>query len=164
MVVPIGIFSAILGHGIIGKPFSIMSVWGVIALIGILVNDAVVMLDKYNRNLAEGMNMNDAVIGAGTSRFRAIILTTITTFVGLFPLMLEKSFQAQFLVPMAISVAFGVLFGTIILLLYFPSLILYFNDMRRARWWLWNGGEEPPTKMEVEPFTKLQKRQLQIED
>ena len=158
MVVPIGIFSAILGHGIIGKPFSIMSVWGVIALIGILVNDAVVMLDRYNRNIAEGMNMNDAVISAGTSRFRAIILTTITTFVGLFPLILEKSFQAQFLIPMAISVAFGVLFGTIILLLYFPSLILYFNDMRRARWWLWIGGDTPPTKMDVEPYTKLQKR------
>ena len=158
MVVPIGIFSAILGHGIIGKPFSIMSVWGVIALIGILVNDAVVMLDKYNRNIDEGMNMNDAVISAGTSRFRAIILTTITTFVGLFPLILEKSFQAQFLIPMAISVAFGVLFGTIILLLYFPSLILYFNDMRRARWWLWIGGDTPPTKMDVEPYTKLQKR------
>ncbi|MDA9807845.1 efflux RND transporter permease subunit [Flavobacteriales bacterium] len=158
MVVPIGIFSAILGHGIIGKPFSIMSVWGVIALIGILVNDAVVMLDKYNRNIAEGMNMNDAVISAGTSRFRAIILTTITTFVGLFPLILEKSFQAQFLIPMAISVAFGVLFGTAILLLYFPSLILYFNDMRRARWWLWIGGDTPPTKMDVEPYTKLQKR------
>ena len=158
MVVPIGIFSAILGHGIIGKPFSIMSVWGVIALIGILVNDAVVMLDKYNRNIAEGMNMNDAVISAGTSRFRAIILTTITTFVGLFPLILEKSFQAQFLIPMAISVAFGVLFATTILLLYFPSLILYFNDMRRARWWLWIGGDTPPTKMDVEPYTKLQKR------
>ena len=158
MVVPIGIFSAILGHGIIGKPFSIMSVWGVIALIGILVNDAVVMLDRYNRNIAEGMSMNDAVISAGTSRFRAIILTTITTFVGLFPLILEKSFQAQFLIPMAISVAFGVLFGTIILLLYFPSLILYFNDMRRARWWLWIGGDTPPTKMDVEPYTKLQKR------
>jgi len=158
MVVPIGIFSAILGHGIIGKPFSIMSVWGVIALIGILVNDAVVMLDRYNRNIAEGMNMNDAVISAGTSRFRAIILTTITTFVGLFPLILEKSFQAQFLIPMAISVAFGVLFGTILLLLYFPSLILYFNDMRRARWWLWIGGDTPPTKMDVEPYTKLQKR------
>ena len=158
MVVPIGIFSAILGHGIIGKPFSIMSVWGVIALIGILVNDAVVMLDRYNRNIAEGMSMNDSVISAGTSRFRAIILTTITTFVGLFPLILEKSFQAQFLIPMAISVAFGVLFGTIILLLYFPSLILYFNDMRRARWWLWIGGDTPPTKMDVEPYTKLQKR------
>jgi multidrug efflux pump subunit AcrB len=164
MVVPLGVFSAILGHGIIGKPFSIMSVWGVVALIGILVNDAIVMLDRYNRNLAEGMDMTDAVIRAGKSRFRAIILTTITTFVGLAPLILEKSFQAQFLVPMAISVAFGVLFSTIILLLYFPSLILYFNDIRRVRWWLWIGGETPPTKMEVEPFTKLQKRQIEIEN
>ena len=164
MVVPIGLFSAILGHGIVGKPFSIMSVWGVVALIGILVNDAVVMLDRYNRNLEDGMDMNQAVIGAGKSRFRAIILTTITTFVGLFPLILEKSFQAQFLIPMAISVAFGVLFSTIILLLYFPSLIMYFNDIKRARWWLWNGGENPPTKMEVEPFTKLQKRQIEIEN
>ena len=164
MVVPIGVFSAILGHGIIGKPFSIMSVWGVVALIGILVNDAVVMLDKYNRNLDEGMDMEQAVIGAGKSRFRAIILTTITTFVGLAPLIFEKSFQAQFLIPMAISVAFGVLFGTIILLLYFPSLIMYFNDIRRARWWLWNGGENPPTKMEVEPFTKLKNRTNEISE
>ena len=164
MVVPVGVFSAILGHGIVGKPFSIMSVWGVVALIGILVNDAVVMLDKYNRNLKEGMSMEDAVIGAGKSRFRAIILTTITTFVGLFPLILERSFQAQFLIPMAISVAFGVLFGTIILLLYFPSLIMYFNDIRRARWWLWNGGKTPPTKMEVEPYTKLKNRKLEIEN
>jgi multidrug efflux pump subunit AcrB len=163
MVVPLGIFSAILGHGIIGKPFSMMSVWGVVALIGILVNDAIVMLDRYNRNLEEGMNMTDAVIGAGKSRFRAIILTTITTFVGLAPLIFEKSFQAQFLVPMAISVAFGVLFSTIILLLYFPSLILYFNDIRRARWWLWTGGKTPPSRMEVEPFTKLRNRQIEIE-
>ena len=163
MVVPLGIFSAILGHGIIGKPFSMMSVWGVVALIGILVNDAIVMLDRYNRNLEEGMNMTDAAIGAGKSRFRAIILTTITTFVGLAPLIFEKSFQAQFLVPMAISVAFGVLFSTIILLLYFPSLILYFNDIRRARWWLWIGGKIPPSSMEVEPFTKLRNRQIEIE-
>tara|TARA_B100000902_G_scaffold86670_1_gene90891 strand:+ start:40748 stop:43939 length:3192 start_codon:yes stop_codon:yes gene_type:complete len=163
MVVPLGICSAILGHGIIGRPFSMMSIWGVIALIGILVNDAVVMLDRYNRNLQSGMHMEEAVIKAGKSRFRAIILTTITTFVGLFPLILEKSFQAQFLIPMATSVAFGVLFSTLILLLYFPSLIMYFNDIRRVRWWLWNGGKYPPTKMEVEPFTKIQKRQLEIE-
>ena len=162
MVIPIGVFSAILGHGIMGRPFSTLSVWGVIALIGILVNDAVVMLDKYNRNLKQGMTMNKAAISAGTSRFRPIILTTITTFAGLAPLVLEKSFQAQFLVPMAISVAFGVLFGTIILLLYFPSLILYFNDIRRVRLWLWEGGKEPPTKIEVEPFTKLQKRRIEI--
>ena len=76
---------------------------------------------------------------------------------------MEKSFQAQFLVPMAISVAFGVLFGTIILLLYFPSLILYFNDIRRARLWLWNGGNAPPAKIEVEPVTKLKQRQIEIE-
>ncbi len=164
MVVPLGIFSAILGHGIIGKPFSIMSVWGVVALIGILVNDAIVMLDKYNRNLKIGMTMKEAVINAGKSRFRPIILTTITTFVGLAPLILEKSFQAQFLVPMAISVAFGVLFSTIILLLYFPSLILYFNDLRRARWWLWIGGKVPPTRMQVEPYTKLNKREIEIEN
>ena len=164
MVVPLGIFSAILGHGIIGKPFSIMSVWGVVALIGILVNDAIVMLDKYNRNLKHGMTMKEAVINAGKNRFRPIILTTITTFVGLAPLILEKSFQAQFLVPMAISVAFGVLFSTIILLLYFPSLILYFNDLRRARWWLWIGGKVPPTRMQVEPYTKLNKREIEIEN
>ena len=164
MVVPLGIFSAILGHGIIGKPFSIMSVWGVVALIGILVNDAIVMLDKYNRNLKQGLTMKEAVINAGKNRFRPIILTTITTFVGLAPLILEKSFQAQFLVPMAISVAFGVLFSTIILLLYFPSLILYFNDLRRARWWLWIGGKVPPTRMQVEPYTKLNKREIEIEN
>tara|TARA_B100001758_G_C18416862_1_gene620775 strand:+ start:3275 stop:6469 length:3195 start_codon:yes stop_codon:yes gene_type:complete len=163
MVVPLGIFSAILGHGIVGKPFSIMSIWGVIALIGILVNDAIVMLDRFNKNLSNGIPIKIAAIEAGKSRFRAIILTTITTFVGLAPLIFEKSFQAQFLVPMAISVAFGILFSTIILLLYFPSLILYFNDMRRARWWLWNGGASPPSKIEVEPFTKLQRREIEIQ-
>ena len=136
LVVPVGIFSAILGHGIMNRPFSTLSVWGVIALIGILVNDAVVMLDRFNRNLKEGQSIHEAVIHAGKSRYRAIILTTITTFVGLSPLIFEKSFQAQFLIPMAISVAFGVLFGTIILLLYFPSLILYMNDLRRTRLWL----------------------------
>ena len=163
MVIPIGLFSAILGHGIMDRPFSTLSVWGVIALIGILVNDAVVMLDLFNRKIKEGKDIKDAAIDAGTGRFRAILLTTITTFAGLFPLILEKSFQAQFLIPMAISVAFGVLFSTIILLLYFPSLILYFNDIRRARWWLWQGGKIPPTKMEVEPLTKLQKRKIEIE-
>ena len=105
------------------------------------------------------MKMKDAVVFAGKSRFRAIILTTVTTFFGLFPLILEKSFQAQFLIPMAISVAFGVLFGTLILLFYFPALIMYFNDLRRARWWLWNGGLIPPERMDVEPVTKHLKRE-----
>ena len=144
MVVPVGVFSALLGHGIVGKPFSTLSVWGVVALIGILVNDAVVMLDQFNKNLATGMPIKEAVLKAGVSRFRAIILTTITTVAGLYPLILETSFQAQFLIPMAISVAYGVLFGTIILLLYFPPLILYFNDIKRTRKWIWEGGENAP--------------------
>jgi multidrug efflux pump subunit AcrB len=155
MVIPVGIVSAILGHGIVGIPFSIFSFWGIIALVGILVNDAVVMLDQYNRNLKTGMNPEDAGVAAGKSRFRAIILTSLTTVVGLFPLIyLETSFQAQFLIPMAISVAYGVLFGTLILLFFFPPLLRYFADIRRARWWLWRGGPSAPSRIEVEPITK----------
>lgn len=164
MVVPIGIFSALLGHGIVGKPFSILSVWGVVALVGILVNDAVVMLDQFNKNLAKGIEIKKAVIFAGKSRFRAIILTTITTVAGLYPLILEKSFQAQFLIPMAISVAYGVLFGTIILLVYFPPLILYFNDIRRAKRWLWIGGKTAPSWKEVEPTIKNLNRVKEFEE
>ncbi len=158
MVVPVGVFSALLGHGIVGKPFSTLSVWGVVALVGILVNDAVVMLDQFNKNLAMGMPIKEAVLKAGISRFRAITLTTITTVAGLYPLILETSFQAQFLIPMAISVAYGVLFGTIILLLYFPALILYFNDIKRTRRWIWEGGENAPHWKEVEPVLENQKR------
>ncbi len=164
MVIPVGIFSAILGHGIVGIPFSMFSFWGVIALVGILVNDAVVMLDQYNRNLKAGLDTKAAAIEAGTSRFRPIILTSITTIVGLYPLILEKSFQAQFLVPMAVSVAYGVLFGTLILLFFFPVLLMYFADIRRARWWLWRGGKEAPTRIEVEPITKHMKRSAALDD
>lgn len=164
MVIPVGIASALLGHGIEGKPFSTLSFWGVIALVGILVNDAVVMLDQYNRNLKDGMNPIMAVTEAGKSRFRAIILTSITTVVGLYPLIMEKSFQAQFLIPMAISVAYGVLFGTMVLLFFFPSLILYFNDMRRTWFWLWRGGKTPPTKLEVEPVMKIEERHRKLKE
>lgn len=159
MVIPVGIVSAILGHGIVGIPFSMFSFWGIIALVGILVNDAVVMLDQYNRNLKKGMNPKDAGIAAGKSRFRPIILTSLTTVAGLFPLIyLETSFQAQFLIPMAVSVAYGVLFGTLILLFFFPPLLRYFADIRRARWWFWRGGLSAPSRIEVEPVTKHLKR------
>lgn len=163
MVIPIGIFSALLGHGIVGIPFSMFSFWGVIALVGILVNDAVVMLDQYNKGLKEGLSTKEAVIQAGKFRFRPVILTSITTVVGLYPLILEKSFQAQFLIPMAVSVAYGVLFGTLFLLLFFPPLIMYFNDMRRARFWLWRGGKEAPNSIEVEPVYKIAKRAQEVE-
>lgn len=155
-----GPFFAILGHGIEHAPFSLLSVWGVIALIGVLVNDAIVFLDKYNRNLRDGMCIEDAVVDAGTSRFRAIMLTSITTIAGLYPLILEPSFQAQFLVPMAISVAYGVLFGTIFILLFFPLLILLFNDVRKTFKWFWEG--KKPMQYEVEPTLMDLKREKEL--
>lgn len=163
MVIPIGIFSALLGHGIVGIPFSMFSFWGVIALVGILVNDAVVMLDQYNKGLKEGLSTKEAVAQAGRLRFRPVILTSLTTVAGLYPLILEKSFQAQFLIPMAVSVAYGVLLGTLFLLIFFPPLILYFNDMRRARFWLWRGGEQAPSRIEVEPVYKIAKRNEEVD-
>ena len=102
-----------------------------IALMGILVNDAVVFLDTYNRNLKAGMNVMDAIYEAGLSRFRPIILTSVTTVAGLYPLILENSFQAQFLIPMAIAVAYGVLFGTFFILMFFPVLVLGMNDLKK---------------------------------
>lgn len=162
MVIPIGIFSAILGHGIEGHPFSMLSLWGVIALVGILVNDAVVMLDTYNRLLRSGLDVKTAAFEAGKSRFRPVILTSITTVAGLMPLIRESSFQAQFLIPMGISVAYGVLFATLLLIFFFPILILFFNDMRRAWFWLWRGGQYPPSRKDVEPIYKHMERENEM--
>ncbi len=130
LLIPFGLMCAAIGHGIHGQPISMLSMYGMIALSGVIINDAVVMLDKYNQNLTEGMTVEEAAHNAGTSRFRAILLTSITTVAGLYPLILEKSFQAQFLIPMAISVAYGVMFGTLIILLFFPIFILAFNDIK----------------------------------
>ena len=132
MMIPLGWLGAVWGHGIEGYPVSMLSAWGMVALSGVVINDAVVFLDRYNQLLKEGLSVYDAVFKAGISRFRAIMLTTITTVAGLYPLILEKSFQAQFLIPMAISLAYGVLVGTAFILLFFPSLILVLNDMKRV--------------------------------
>ena len=159
-MIPVGWIGSAWGHGLEsfraglfnsdhpGFPISLLSAWGMIALSGVIINDAVVFLDKYNRNLKDGMKVYDAAFDAGISRFRPIILTSLTTVLGLYPLILEKSFQAQFLIPMAISVAYGVLIGTFIILLFFPVLIIIFNDLRLWAKWLWTGNE--PTREEVE--------------
>jgi multidrug efflux pump subunit AcrB len=162
MVIPVGFFGAVLGHGIEGFNFSTLGLFGVIALAGVLVNDSVVMLDTYNRLLRDGVDPKTAAYECGKSRFRPVILTTITTVAGLYPLILESSFQAQFLVPMAITIAYGVLFGTLLLVFFFPPLILFLNDMKRSRWWLWRGGKYPPTRIEVEPVTKHMKREKEM--
>ncbi|MBU2491567.1 MAG: efflux RND transporter permease subunit [Bacteroidetes bacterium] len=130
MMIPLAFLGAAWGHGIHGHPISILSAWGMVALSGVVINDAVVFLTKYNQLLLEGLKVQDAAFNAGIQRFRAIMLTTITTVLGLFPLILEKSFQAQFLIPMAISLAYGVLIGTGFILLFLPVLALTLNDTK----------------------------------
>jgi multidrug efflux pump subunit AcrB len=148
LVIPAGIAGAILGHGIVGIPVSVLSAFGMIALLGVLINDAVVFLDKYNQTILEGKSSREAAYTAAISRFRPILLTTITTVAGLLPLIAEESMQAQFLIPMAVSIAFGVLFGTLFILAFFPAAILFGNDVKRISKWTWIG--KLPDEREVE--------------
>ena len=105
-----------------------MSLWGMVALTGVIINDAIVFLAKYDGFLLEGKTVKEAIREAGKTRLRPIILTSLTTTIGLFPILLEKSVQAQFLIPMAISLAYGVAIGTIFILIFFPVLIIILND------------------------------------
>jgi multidrug efflux pump subunit AcrB len=148
LMIPLAWMGAAWGHGIEGIPVSMLSAWGMVALSGVIINDAVVFLSKFNQNMQKGMKFTDALYNAGISRFRPILLTTITTSAGLYPIILEKSFQAQFLRPMAVSLAYGVLIGTGFILLFFPALIMFLNDVRVARTWLWTGRK--PTREEVQ--------------
>jgi len=155
LVIPSGIGGAILGHGLVGIPVSILSAFGMIALLGVLVNDAIVFLDRYNDVLLEGFTPKEAVVEAAISRFRPILLTSLTTVAGLLPLIAEKSTQAQFLIPMATSIAFGILFGTVFILFFYPSAVLFWNDRARLGKWIWTG--KRPSQLEVEPVLKLNK-------
>ncbi|PID62964.1 MAG: acriflavin resistance protein [Ignavibacteriae bacterium] len=155
MMIPLSFLGVAWGHGIHGHPLSILSTWGMVALSGVVINDAVVFLSKYNLNLLEGMKVQHAVFDAGLSRFRAIILTTLTTTVGLFPLILETSFQAQFLIPMAISLAYGVFVGTSFILGFFPALILVLNDI--VFWFKRKRGNKEISREDIEPAIKNSK-------
>lgn len=130
MMIPLAWIGSAWGHIFEGIPISILSAWGMVALSGVIINDAVVFLSKYNRNLIEGEKVEEAVYNAGIARFRPIVLTSLTTVLGLYPIVLEKSFQAQFLKPMAISLAYGVMIGTAFLLILFPALILILNEIK----------------------------------
>ena len=132
-----------------GAPISLFSFLGIIALVGILVNDALVFISTYNDLLRNGRPQMEALYEAGISRFRPILLTSLTTFAGLAPLMLEKSLQAQFLIPMAISVSFGLLAATVVILLMLPILLIVLNRFRVYRDYAWNG--KKPEYREVEP-------------
>jgi len=129
--IPFGMIGAVLGHIIMGFNLSLLSMFGLVALSGVVINDSLLLIDKANRNRREGMPMKEAIISAGSRRFRPIVLTSLTTFFGLTPMILETSVQAQFLVPMAISLGFGILFGTGIILLLIPALYMILEDIRR---------------------------------
>lgn len=141
--IPLGMIGAVLGHEIMGYDLTLMSIFGMVALAGIVVNDSLVLVDRINRNVADGMGVTEAVALAGEMRFRAVILTTVTTVAGLLPLLAERSSQAQSLIPMAISIAFGELFGTVLTLFVVPALYLLLNDVRRFVHWLRYGGSYP---------------------
>jgi multidrug efflux pump subunit AcrB len=126
------------------------------------VNDAIVFLDRYNDLIIEGMSIREAVMEAAISRFRPILLTSLTTVAGLLPLIAEKSMQAQFLIPTAASIAFGILFGTIFILMFYPSAILFWNGYRRLKRYLWTG-TWPTDTLDVEPAVRLAKKDQKSE-
>lgn len=143
-VIPFGVTGAFLGHLILGMDLSILSAIGIIGLIGVVVNDSLVMVDFINHYIEEGHDWKTAVLEAGPSRFRAVILTSLTTFIGLLPIQLETSIQAQFVKPMATSVAFGIFFSTAVTLFLVPTLYYVSQDIRRA----FSRSSEAPTRAE----------------
>jgi multidrug efflux pump subunit AcrB len=158
LVIPVGYAGAVLGHGIVGIPFSALSVFGVLALIGVLVNDAVVFLDTYNRYIKEGGTVYKSAYKAAISRFRPILLTSITTVAGLLPLIAEKDFQAQFLIPMAVTIAFGILFGTFFILICYPAAILFGTLVRKAWFKMWHGGDWLTMKQAEPAYRNMMKK------
>jgi len=130
-VIPFGIVGAVVGHIIMGMSLSIMSMCGIVALAGVVVNDSLVLVDYVNRQRRSGHDVRKAAWEAGVVRFRPIILTSLTTFVGLSPMLLETDMQARFLIPMAVSLSFGILFATVITLFLIPAVYLMLEDLKR---------------------------------
>ena len=130
-VIPFGMVGALIGHIVFGTTLSMMSLFGLVALSGVVVNDSLIMVDFVNRGQREGKSLAEAVLGVGGARFRAILLTTLTTFLGLLPIMFETSMQAQMVIPMTLSLGFGIVFGTVLTLFLVPSLYLILDDLTR---------------------------------
>lgn len=154
LLIPFSLPAVAWGHWIHDYPVNILSMLGIIALIGIMVNDGLVLIGKFNSNLKEGMTFDDALFEAGRARFRAIFLTSITTIAGLAPLIMEESRQAQFLIPMAVSIAYGIGFATVLTLIVLPIFLSFGNWVKRQTKWLWTG--QDITKEEVERVIKEQ--------
>ncbi len=152
LTVPLGIIGAVWGHLLLGHDLTMMSMFGMVALAGIVVNDAIILIDGFNDRIAHGAPFARALVDAGTRRFRPILLTTLTTMGGLAPLIMESSMQAQFLIPMALTIAFGVGFSTILTLLFIPCVLFALNDGRLLLGYLLHGAW--PTREQVEPASE----------
>lgn len=143
LVIPFASIGVIWGHLILGYNLTFLSLIGFVALSGIVVNDSLILVQFYNTRRAAGESVHDALVSAGVARLRAILLTTITTVLGLLPLMLETSFQARFLIPMAISIAVGLLSATVMILIVLPCLMLIFEDLTKAAYLVRHGRMKP---------------------
>ncbi len=128
-VIPFGLIGAVIGHIVLDEAISMFSLFGIVALAGVVVNDSIIMVDFINKAREAGRSIIDAVVESGTQRFRAIVLTSLTTAAGLMPIMTETSTQAQFVIPMAISIAFGIVFATVITLFLIPCLYVILDDL-----------------------------------
>ena len=129
LIIPFGMIGAVWGHGILGLPLTLFSMFGLVALAGVVVNDSIVLIDFINTRVRAGDPPLTALLEAGQRRFRPIMLTSMTTIAGLLPLLTEKSFQAQLLIPMATSLAFGLMVSTVLVLLLIPVLYLLYLVM-----------------------------------
>jgi multidrug efflux pump subunit AcrB len=143
-VIPFGLIGALVGHMIMGHALTMMSLFGLVALSGVVVNDSLVLMDFVNRMRRQGVPIEHAIYMGGQARFRAIMLTSLTTVAGLLPILLERSFQAQFLIPMAISISFGLMGSTLLVLVLVPALYMLLYDLRRVCHWLWHGTWQLP--------------------
>lgn len=132
LIIPFGVVGAIWGHLFMGLPVTLFSLFGLVALTGVIVNDSIVLIDFINHRVAEGMEIKDALLEAGRRRFRPVLLTSITTVAGLLPLLTERSFQAQVLIPMAASLVFGLILATVLILLLVPTFYLLYSRLTFA--------------------------------
>lgn len=152
LLIPFAFIGVVVGHWFHGVAISLLSMFGILAVAGVVINDSLVLVSTMNRYLKEGMPFKEAVYEASISRFRPIMLTTVTTVAGLLPLVFEQSLQAQFLIPMAVALAYGLMAATLTMLLLLPPLLVAVNGMRRGWYWIWEG--DRATAEQVEPAIK----------
>jgi multidrug efflux pump subunit AcrB len=129
LIIPFGMIGGVWGHALMGMPLTMFSMFGMVALSGVVINDSIVLIDFINARVREGVPVYEALIESGERRFRPIMLTSMTTIAGLIPLMMEKSFQAQLLIPMATSLAFGLMLGTTLILLFIPTFYMIYDKL-----------------------------------